>query len=259
MAREMKTRPSYAVTSVDHALRIATMLQLEGELSVSQAADRLGVARSTAHRLLQMLVYRDFAVATETRTYRPGPVLELAAHSRSATARLRAAALPHLHELVNVLGESANLVIRTGDQARFIASAECTQTLRVGTREGMVFPAHRISAGQVMLAELSDDQLDALYSADRYAERPDDRPDLDQLRADLAKVRNNGFAANDGRSERGVFAIGHGVRDSAGTFVAGISVSMPSVRYDPHRLRSIVAALGFAARAIAADLNTNGG
>jgi DNA-binding IclR family transcriptional regulator len=99
------------------------MLQLEGELSVSQAADRLGVARSTAHRLLQMLVYRDFAATTETRTYRPGPVLELAAHSRSTTARLRAAALPHLHELVNVLGESANLVIRTGDQARFIGRA----------------------------------------------------------------------------------------------------------------------------------------
>ena len=83
MAREPKERPAYAITSVDHALRIATMLQLEGELSVSQAADRLGVARSTAHRLLRMLVYRDFAVATETRTYRPGPVLELAAHSRS--------------------------------------------------------------------------------------------------------------------------------------------------------------------------------
>jgi DNA-binding IclR family transcriptional regulator len=258
MARELKTRPAYAIASVDHALRIATMLQLEGELSVSQAAERLGVARSTAHRLLQMLVYRDFAVPTEKRTYRPGPVLELAAHSRSRTARLRELALPHLHELVDVVGESANLVVRTGDQARFIASVECSQSLRVGTREGMVFPAHRVSAGLVMLSELSDDQLDALYSPDRYAERPDERPDPDQLRADLAKIRRNGFAVNDGLSERGVVAVGRGIRDTTGALIAGISVSLPSVRYDRRQLRSIVAALGFAARAIESDLNSNG-
>lgn len=254
MARELKERPAYAITSVDHALRIATMLQMEGELSVSEAAERLGVARSTAHRLLRMLVYRDFAVPTEGRTYRPGPVLELAAHSRSTTALLRAAALPHLQDLVDIVGESANLVIRSGDTARFIASVECDQPLRVGTREGMVFPAHRVSAGLVMLAELHDDQLDALYAADRFAERPDERPDLDKLRADLAKIRKNGFALNDGRSERGVVAIGAGVRNPAGEIVAGLSVSMPSVRYEPRRLRSLVAALRFAAGAVAADL-----
>jgi DNA-binding IclR family transcriptional regulator len=254
VARELKERPAYAIASVDHALRIATMLQLEGELSVSQAATRLGVARSTAHRLLRMLVYRDFAVATETRTYRPGPVLELAAHSRSGAALLRAAALPHLHDLVDVLGESANLVIRTGDTARFIASVECTQVLRVGTREGMVFPAHRVSAGRVLLAALTDEQLDALYADGRYADQPDERPDLDQVRADLAKIRKNGFAVNDGLSERGVVAIGVGVRDPAAALVAGLSVSMPAIRYEPRRLPFVVAALRVAADAIAEEL-----
>ena len=254
MARELKERPAYAIASVDHALRIATMLQLEGELSVSQAAARLGVARSTAHRLLRMLVYRDFAVATETRTYRPGPVLELAAHSRSDTALLRAAALPHLHDLVDIVGESANVVIRTGDTARFIASVECTQSLRVGTREGMVFPGHRVSAGLVLLAELTDEQLDALYAVERYTERAEERPDLVRLRADLAKIRKNGFAVNDGLSERGVVAIGAGVRDAAGALVAGLSVSLPAVRYEHRRLPFIVAALRVAAAAVAGDL-----
>ena len=73
-ARELKTPPAYVVTSVDHALRIAVMLQLEGALTVSQVADRLGVARSTAHRLLSMLVYRDFAAQDDERRLprRPG-------------------------------------------------------------------------------------------------------------------------------------------------------------------------------------------
>ncbi|WP_213016961.1 helix-turn-helix domain-containing protein [Rhodococcus sp. 3A] len=55
-----KNPPAYAISSVDHALRLAAMLHLKGELTVAEAADRLGVARSRAHRLLQMLVYRDF-------------------------------------------------------------------------------------------------------------------------------------------------------------------------------------------------------
>lgn len=254
MARELKTRPSYAVTSVDHALRIATMLQLEGELTVSQVADRLGVARSTAHRLLAMLVYRDFAVQDERRVYRPGPVLELAAHSRSQTSRLRAVALPHLRDLVDLVEESANLIVRTGDTARFIASVECQQSLRVGTREGMVFPAHRVTGGLLLLAELDEGQLEAVYAAERYADRPGERPDMSRLRADLKRIRANGFALNLGRSERGVVALGKAVRSPGGEALAGVSVSMPSVRYDRARQRSLLAALSFAVQAIEVDL-----
>ena len=44
---------------------------------MSEAAERLGVARSTAHRLLSMLLYRDFAVQDEDRRYDAGPVLSL--------------------------------------------------------------------------------------------------------------------------------------------------------------------------------------
>jgi len=254
VAKDQKQRPAYAVTSVDHALRIATMLQLEGTLSVSQVAARLGVSRSTAHRLLSMLVYRDFAVQDEDRTYRAGPVLELAAHSHSLVSTLRSAALPHLEELVDLVEESANLIFRTGDTARFIASVECRQSLRVGTREGMVFPAHRVTGGLVLLAELAPEELEAVYAEERYADRPDERPDLPKLRRDLALIRRNGFAVNQGLSERGVVAVGRAVRSPAGEAVAGISVSMPSVRYDRQQLRSLVAALGFAAKAIEADL-----
>lgn len=254
MDRQPKRRPSYAISSVDHALRIATMLQLEGELTVSEVAERLDVARSTAHRLLSMLVYRDFAVQAESRAYRAGPVLELAAHSQSATSRLRSLALPHMAELVEVVGESSNLIIRTGDTARFIASVECSQALRVGNREGMVFPAHRLTGGLVLLAELGREQVESIYAAERYADRPGERPDLGRLHRDLEKVRAGGFALNEGRSERGVVAVGRPVRNADGEAVAGLSISMPSVRYDPHQLRSWVAAIGFAAKAIEADL-----
>ena len=57
----MKNRPPYAIASVDSALLLATLLQHEGPMRVTDAAERLGVSASTAHRLLGMLVYRDFA------------------------------------------------------------------------------------------------------------------------------------------------------------------------------------------------------
>jgi DNA-binding IclR family transcriptional regulator len=258
VAQEMKARPPYAVTSVDHALRIATMLQIEGRLTVSDAARRLGIARSTAHRLLAMLVYRDFAVQDESRVYHAGPVLELAAHSRSEASRLRAVGVPHLRRLVELLEESANLIMRTGDTARFVASVECQQALRVGSREGMVFPVHRVTGGLVLLAELSDEQLESLFSPERYAERPGDRPDLAALRRDLSRVRSQGFAVNEGRSERGVVAVGCPIRRPDGSALAGLSVSMPSGRYDPRQLRPLVATLALIARAIEADLASAG-
>jgi DNA-binding IclR family transcriptional regulator len=253
-SNDPKTPPSYVVTSADHALRAAVMLQLEGGLSVTEVADRLGVARSTAHRLLQTLVYRDFAVQDDRRVYHPGPVLELATHSQSHVSRLRGAALPHLHRLVETLGESVNLTIRTGDRTRFIASVECHQLLRVGSREGMVFPAHKTTGGLVLLADLSQEQVDELYAAEKYALRPEDRPDPAGLRALLAKVRRAGFALNDGLSERGVVALGVAVRDNNDRALAGLAVSMPSVRYDRHRLPALVGALNLAAAAIEHDI-----
>ncbi|MFF9571598.1 IclR family transcriptional regulator [Streptomyces sp. NPDC014685] len=258
MDKPLKTPPPYPIASVDHALRAATILQLEGSASVSQIAERLGVARSTAHRILAMLVYRDFAVQGEDRDYRAGPVLELASYSQSEVSRLRAVALPHLHRVVDLLDETANLTVRTGDTVRFIASVECGQALRVGSREGMVFPAHRTTAGLLLLAELSDTELEEVYAAERYGDRRADRPDLDRLRAELERLRRSGFAVNRGRSERGLAAVGVPVRDRDGAALAGLSVSLPSVRYDPHRLRSLVSTLEAAARALEKDLAGEG-
>jgi DNA-binding IclR family transcriptional regulator len=253
MDKPLKNPPPYAIASVDHALRIATTLQLEGALTVTEVAARLGVARSTAHRLLAMLVYRDFAIQRDDLSYAAGPVLELAAHSRSRAARLREAGMPHLIRLADQLHESTNIGVRTGDSVRFIASVESDQVLKVGSREGMVFPAHHISGGLLLLSELSHEELDSIYAEDRFKDRPRERPDLPALRRDLARVRKTGFAINMERAERGVVAIGVPIRSTEAEMIAWLSVSMPTVRYDKRRLNSYVAVLNLAARRVEED------
>ncbi|MHB9849037.1 IclR family transcriptional regulator [Streptomyces krungchingensis] len=253
MTKSMKNPPTYGVASVDHALQLAVILQVEGPITVAEAARRIGVARSSAHRLLSTLVYRDFAVQNEDRSYGVGPVLEIADKAQSNVSALRAAALGPLRALVDSLDETANVTIRTGRTVRFIASVECSQALRVGNREGMAFPAHQVSGGLVMLSALADDELTALYTH-APTDTSEERPDLTELRAELRAVRSSGLAINLERSERGLVAIGRGVTDASGATIAAVSVSMPSVRYSTDRVKEIVPALALAADRISAGM-----
>ncbi|HET8601798.1 MAG TPA: IclR family transcriptional regulator [Segeticoccus sp.] len=251
----MKNQPHYAVNSVDRALLLAATLQVEGSLTVSQAADRLGVARSTAHRLLSMLVYRDFAIRDEQRRYLAGPVLAQNVRSQSRSTLLRSIALPHLQTLVDRLNESVNLVVLSGDQARFIASVESRQALRVGNRDGMAFPAHLHSGGKLLLADLPTEQFDRLYAEERWVERPGERPDLPRLRRELAVLRRRGFSVNAEATEQGVTAVGRGVR--VGSRLEGaVSLSLPTVRFSTDRLPELVAALSVTTSDIERDLAT---
>jgi DNA-binding IclR family transcriptional regulator len=150
--------------------------------------------------------------------------------------------MPHLATLAGRVAESANLAVLAGDHVRFIGSVEGSQALRVGNREGMVFPAHRTSGGVLLLAELPPDEFATLYSDERWTDRLDERPDLKALRREMRLARERGFAINNGRTETGVTAVGRVVRID-GRAEAAISVSLPTARYSRTTLPQLVAAL----------------
>jgi DNA-binding IclR family transcriptional regulator len=246
----MKNKPAYGIDSVDHALHLATLLQQEGPLRVTDAARRLGVARSTAHRLLAMLVYRDFAEQDEDRRYVAGPVLRRPA-SPEPVADLRRVALPHLQALASRTDETANLLVVVADEVRFAATVECGQVLRVGDREGRVLPAHLASGGRAVLAARTDDDVRRLYSG------PDSPvADVDALLRDLRRVRRQGFAVNEQKTETGVTAIGCAIRGPEGGVSAAVSVAMPSARYRRDRLAEWVRHLRTAGERIERDLES---
>lgn len=229
----MKNRPSYAIESVDNALHLAQLLVLEGSLGVTEAASRLGVAPSTAHRLFAMLVYRDFAEQGLDRLYRPGTTLRSSGAAEAPVALLRRVCQPHLQRLVEQVEESANLVVLSGPDVRFVSTVECTQLLRVGDRSGKALPAHLTSAGKAMLAHLEGERLDALVAGLDERERR-------LVRRGLSAVRRNGFALNHQGTEAGVVAVGMAVRGLEGSPVAGISVAVPSVRFHKDRVEGWV-------------------
>lgn len=252
--RSRKDRPAYAIASVDNALRLAALLQLEGTVTVTRAAERLGVAPGTAHRLLSMLVYRDFAVRL-SRGYGVGPLLARVEDRSGDAGALRTAALAPMTRLMERFEETVTLTIRTRRMVRFIAEVECSRALRVGHRTGMVFPAHLTSGGLAMLAELDDEAITELYAEPGEDE---EAPDFLTLLPRLTSIRQQGFALNHGLSERGIVAVGHAIRDAEGRAIASLGVAMPESRFQPLAVRPIVAALRATTRAIAADLAGSG-
>jgi IclR family acetate operon transcriptional repressor len=156
----MRNRSPDALRSVDSALLLATVLQQEGPMRVTDAAGRLGVSVSTAHRLLTALVFREFAVQLPDRRYGAGRLMQRSPAPPDAVAQLREAALPHMRHLVDRLGETVNLTILVDAAVRFIATVECGHVLRVGDRTGRSLPAHLTSGGTAVLATLSRAELE---------------------------------------------------------------------------------------------------
>lgn len=240
----MKNKPPYAIESVDNALRILQMVRDSGQVRVSDVAAELGIARSTAHRLLAMLVYRDFAVQAEDRSYRPGPAIAAEPLRGEPTQRLRQVMRPHMEALCDQVAETVNLVVRLGTQTRFLHTVESVQVLRVTDRQGTILPAWKTSGGKALLAELPDGQLTALLRGANG--RPPEGMTAAERRSlvsELRLVRDQGYAENIEESESGVCAIGVCVRDRASDPVAALSVSAPSVRYTPDRSREFLRAL----------------
>jgi IclR family acetate operon transcriptional repressor len=252
----VKNKPPYAIESVDNALRILQMLRDSGQVRVSDVAAELGIARSTAHRLLAMLVYRDFAVQAEDRTYRPGPAIAAEPLRAEPAQRLRQVMRPHMEALCDQVAETINLVVRLGTQTRFLHTVESAHVLRVGDRQGTILPAWKTSGGKVLLAELSDAQLTALLRG--ASGRPPEGMTVAERRGlvnQLRLVREQGYAENIEESESGVCAIGVCVRDKAGDPVAALSVSAPSVRYTPDRSRVFLRELRTAVARSQADIS----
>ena len=241
----MKNKPPYAIASVDAALLLAALLQQEGPMRVTDAAERLGVSVSTAHRLLAMLVYRDFAEQQEDRRYRAGPVWRAATPPEAPVARLREVSLPHLRRLVDDLGETANVAV-LAEASGSSPPSSATRCCAWGTRTGRTLPAHLASGGKAILAGLTDGEREELLA--------DVEVDLSRLRKELALVRRRGFAINDQATETGLAAVGVAVPGADASLRAGLSLAVPTVRFSGDLLPGWVAALTAAAAAIGAEL-----
>jgi IclR family transcriptional regulator, acetate operon repressor len=239
--------PPYPIQSVDYALQLLLILKRDGVLRVSEAAAELGVARSTAHRLISMLRFRGFVEQARDRTYRAGSAFADLGGGPNAATALLGIARPHLVRLTEKAGETSNLMIRVGADVQFIDSIESKKALRVGSRVGVRLAARLTSGGKVLLADLPFEEVALLHPG-----LADD--DLGTLKRTLAAVRRQGFGTNVQESERGVVAVGMAVRGMDGSAIAAVTLSAPTVRFNRGKVADVLPALTDTVEGIRSDI-----
>lgn len=246
-------RPAYSLDSVDNALLVLAVLAEVGEVRVYEVAERLGVARSTAHRILATLVHRGFALQ-QGHSYRPGPALVEAGRSAATRIDLRQVARPHLRALAEETGETVHLAVLEGNSIRFVDGVESTQVVRVGLRLGMVLPAHATAVGKALLATLDGEQVRALYPRGVQTLTGNTLRTVEGIAEELAEVARQGYATNVGESVDEVAAVGVALRDRDGAALGAIAVAAPRERMPVTRVPYVASRLHRVALAITSSL-----
>lgn len=242
-------QPAYMVESVHNALILLNALRDQGSLRLKDAAAEIHCAESTAHRLLATLGYHNFVVRDAQRRYRPGPALGMAPSASDGARQLRERCYPVMTDLGARTGEMITLAVRTGARIRIIATVESTKTLRVGSRQGHVPPAYGSAGGRALLAELTDDDVRALYAS----AGPEDRlttAELEELLDALHAARRSGVAMQVDIIESGASSIGKALRNGRGQAVGAINVALPTLRLRASLDAGLAAQLSAAAHAI---------
>lgn len=247
-----RMRPRPPIQSVDRALEVIEVLADAGEeLGVSELAARTGLPLATAHRVLDALCARGYVRQNPSRRYSlGGTLIRLGA---AAERLMGATARPFLAQLVEMTGETANLAVSEGDAVVYIAQVPSSRALRTFIEVGRRARPHSCGVGKMILALWDPAEAEALLRRTGLpASTAETITDMDEMLAELARVRELGYAEDRGEQEDGVRCIAVPVMGEGGV-VAAMSVSGPAERlrnFDAAelaaRMRSVADELGAA-------------
>ncbi|MER5755551.1 IclR family transcriptional regulator C-terminal domain-containing protein [Streptomyces sp. NPDC002088] len=231
-------RASHFVRSFERGLAVIRAFDAEHPArTLSEVARACDLTRAAARRLLLTLADLGY-VHCDGRLFRLTPrVLELG-HAYLAGLTLPRIAEPHLKQLVAEVKESSSLCLLDGDDVVHVARVPTRRimsaTITVGTR----FPAYVTAVGRVLLAPLPDEDLDArLARAERRPLTAYTIVTPQALRAELGRVRRQGYALVDQELEEGLRSVAAPVRDRGGAVVAGVGLAVHAGRVSAASVR----------------------
>jgi len=214
--------------------------------TVSELVMRLGVEKSIISRVLATLQSGGYVVRDEvTETFRIGlPLAGIILRHIDLTG-ISDLCLPLLRQLAAKTGELVQLAIVQNEQMIYVAKAEGQQRIRMLSLLGRPAVLHASTAGKVWLASLAEEQALSLAlrpNLQRFTDKT--ITGIDQFRAELARVRKNGFATVEDELIEGASAVGVPVRDRRADRVLGaVVLSAPTYRLPRKRMSSHVPAL----------------
>ncbi len=223
------------VQSLTRALAVLdTLAETTDGMSLSDIAQIVGLAPSTAHRLLTTLEacrYVRFVAADSS--WQVGVQSFVVGQAFRRSRNLAALARPFMRQVMEETGETANLYIEEGGEAVCMAQVECRQLMRAIARPGGRVKLHCSGAGKAILAHLPATEVARVlqtHGLPRATDKTIDTPH--KLKADLERIRERGFALDDEEHAPGLRCIAAAILDEEGQPLAALSVSGPSARID---------------------------
>lgn len=244
------------IDSVEKAFRLLQAFSADRPaMTVSEAAAATGFTRATARRILLTLERLGFAEVDDRRFRLTAGVLRLG-YGYLAALPFWEHAQPHMRELADELRESCSMATLDGPEIVYVvrvpASRSMTITLNVGSR----LPAYPTSMGRVLLAALPEHVLRSyLDGVELRRLTPNTITDPGELRAELRRVAERGFAVVDGEREEGIRSAAAPVHGAGGRTLAALNVSVNAARVSLTELRErFVPRLLETAEAISQDI-----
>jgi IclR family transcriptional regulator, acetate operon repressor len=208
-----------------------------GEMAISELANRSGLPLATIHRIIRTLITSGYVLQQPSRRYTLGP--RLIGLGETASRMLGAWARPQLADLVETVGETANMAILDGDRAVYIAQVPSKHSMRMFTEVGRRVDLHCTGVGKALLAQLPPaTALEIVRQTGMPARTERSITDPGELMKALAQVRERGYVIDDGEQEIGVRCVA--VPVTGAPSLTSISVSGPETRLTPEVVEHVV-------------------
>lgn len=226
------TTATTAATAVDRALAVLCAFTRETPtLGVTELSERLGLTKSTVHRVLHELMARGLVTQEPLhRRYALGyRVLALAQAVPSGTT-LRQLCRPYMQHLRDETQETIGLYVLAGDVRMCLEEFESPQALRMAAGIGRCFPLDRGAASKVLLLSLPPEA-----EARRRVTEGRPQEERESLARELDEIRRAGFAGSTNETVVGAASVAVPIYESKRTeeqVVAALSVAGPTARFD---------------------------
>jgi IclR family transcriptional regulator, KDG regulon repressor len=230
------------LSSVGTAIQLLKAFSEEQvDIGISELSRRLGVAKSTVHRLAATLAAEGLLEQDqETEKYRLG----IALFRLGALVRRRmdvsSQGRPYLYELREKTNETVHLAILDGTEIMYVYNLESTQAIRMRSDLGVRKPAYCTAEGQAILAFQPRAVVDAVIVQGLSPRTPQTITDPAKLIKALAAVRKRGCAIEDEESEIGMRGISAPIRNDAGEVVAAVGLAGPATRLSKKAITTFI-------------------
>ena len=236
-----KDKSEYIIQAVSHALDLLEQFHDDvDELGVTELSKRLKLHKNNVFRLLATLESRGYIEQNKvTENYRLGlKALELGQTFIKQLGLLRQAK-PILEQMVEKSNETSYVSIYKENHIVYLDVVETNLTVRVVSRVGSRLPAYCTASGKVHMAYITDEELNNLLASMKFIQRtPTTITTPDAMHAELAKVREQGYALDDEELDLGVRCIAAPIRDYTLRIIGAISISGPTMRIDNVRMEN---------------------